>query len=130
MWESSILARPDHQCPLCPPASELPPLSAYLRPEPAKPPVENEYYVVSVNGGAVLSNCGGSVVVRDAVNSDSQRWRVVYGDGDGGDRVALRSVWDDRWLKALDVDGTGRVSTSDERQWWILEEGPSPGSCW
>jgi len=77
----------------------------------------------------VLSKKPGGIVNCDAVNSDTQRWRVEY-ETDGENRVAFKNVSDGKWLRATGGAAYGFVDTSDEKQWWVMEEGTSPGSCW
>jgi hypothetical protein len=81
-----------------------------------------------VSGGAVLSKKPDGILNCDAVNSETQRWRVQYDDE--GDRVAFMNVSDNKWLRAAGGAAFGFVDTSEEKQWWVLEEGTSPGSCW
>lgn len=66
----------------------------------------------------------------EAWNSDSQRWRVEYAGSGLENHVAIKNVSDSKWLRALTGDSNGEVVTADEKQWWTVEEGPSPGSCW
>jgi len=132
MWHSSTLipGAGSCDCYLCrSPSNNKLPLSAYLAPPPDRAPRENAYYVVAVSGGAVLSKKPGGIVNCDAVNSDTQRWRVEY-ETDGENRVAFKNVSDGKWLRATGGAAYGFVDTSDEKQWWVMEEGTSPGSCW
>jgi hypothetical protein len=81
----------------------------------------------------VLSKKGDEVLNCEAVNSETQRWRVEYDDdhaGGGENRVAFMNVSDGKWLRATGGAAFGYVDTSEEKQWWVLEEGTSPGSCW
>jgi hypothetical protein len=81
----------------------------------------------------VLSKKGGGVLNCEAVNSEAQRWRVEYDDdhaGGGENLVAFMNVADGKWLRATGGAAFGYVDTSEEKQWWVLEEGTSPGSCW
>jgi hypothetical protein len=80
----------------------------------------------------VLSKKPDGILNCEAINSETQRWRVEYGDGeDGGEsRVAFMNVSDGKWLRATGGAAFGYVDTSEEKQWWVLEEGVSPGSCW
>jgi hypothetical protein len=138
MWHPSPLlpGAGSCNCYLCRPpssASNKPPLSAYLPPAPTRAPLEHAYYIVAVSGGAVLSKKPDGILNCNAVNSETQRWRVEYGgdDGDGGmSRVAFMNVSDNKWLRAAGGAAFGFVDTSEEKQWWVLEEGTSPGSCW
>jgi hypothetical protein len=115
-------------------SSNKPPLNAYLPPLTTRAPLEHAYYVVAVSGGAVLSKKPDGILNCEAVNSETQRWRVEYGDDDDDDegqiRVALMNVFDGKWLRAAGGAAYGYVDTSEEKQWWVLEEGISPGSCW
>lgn len=80
----------------------------------------------------MLSKRPDGVASCDAVNSNTQRWRVEYGD-DGSEReglVAFMNVFDGKWLRAASGGAYGFVDTAEEKQWWVLEEGVSPGSCW
>jgi hypothetical protein len=99
-----------------------------LPPPPTRAPLEHAYYIVAVSGGAVLSKKSDGILNCDAVNSETQRWRVEYDDD--GDRVAFMNVSDNKWLRAAGGAAFGFVDTSEEKQWWVLEEGTSPGSCW
>jgi hypothetical protein len=124
-------------CHLCRPLSfshKSVPLNSYLAPPPARAPRETSYYIVAVSGGAVLSKKPDGVLNCDAVNSEAQRWWVEYADDHGGgggvSRVAFRNVSDGKWLRAAGGAAYGFVDTSEEKQWWIMEEGRSPGSCW
>lgn len=126
MWHTSNLAGVGScSCYLCQPKL---PLSTYLPRPAARAPLENAYYIVAVSGGTVLSTSPNGIVNKDAVNSDTQRWRVEYGDQEN--RVALMNVSDGKWLRAQTGAAYGQVNTSDEKQWWVIEEGSSPGSCW
>lgn len=81
----------------------------------------------------MLSKKRDGVLNCDAVNSDTQRWRVEYGEHEHAgnqNRVAFRNVSDGKWLRAAGGDAYGFVDTSEEKQWWVLEEGVAPGSCW
>ena len=80
----------------------------------------------------MLSKRPDGIFNKDAVNSGTQRWRVEYDDHDNRDatRVALMNVSDGKWLRAFTSAAYGRVDTSEEKQWWVIEEGTSPGSCW
>lgn len=130
MWHFPAPSNSGHTCLICLPPSRLPPLSAYLPLPAARPPVENAYYIVAVSGGTVLSNQPTGIRSRNAVNSDCQRWRVEYGDVNHKDHVAIRNVSDGKWLRASLGEPSGEVVTANEKQWWIIEEGSSPGSCW
>lgn len=126
MWHTSNLAGVGScNCYLCQPKL---PLSTYLPRPAARAPLENAYYIVAVSGGTVLSKRPDGIFNKDAVNSDTQRWRVEYGDEEN--RVALMNVSDGKWLRAHTGAAYGQVDTSDEKQWWVIEEGSSPGSCW
>ncbi|KAM0718779.1 hypothetical protein Q7P37_005850 [Cladosporium fusiforme] len=129
MWYYPPPSNHGHSCLICLPPSRFPPPSSYLPPPAAKAP-EGAYYIVAVSGGTVLSNQAGGIRSQNAVNSDIQRWRVEYGDISHENHVAIRNVSDGKWLRALTDDACGEVVTADERQWWTIEEGPSPGSCW
>jgi hypothetical protein len=81
----------------------------------------------------VLSKRPDGILNCEAVNSETQRWRVEYSDADdddGATRVAFMNVSDGKWLRAAGGTAYGFVDTSEQKQWWILEEGTSPGSCW
>ena len=91
-------------------------------------PPDSAYYIVAVSGGTVLSKTPDGICTKDAVNSDTQRWRVEYGNEDN--RLALMNVSDGKWLRASTGAAYGLVNTSIEKQWWVIEEGDSPGSCW
>ena len=79
----------------------------------------------------MLSKRPDGILNCDVVNSETQRWRVEYSEGhDGEDRVAFMNVSDNKWLRATGGGAFGFVDTSEDKQWWVLEEGVSPGSCW
>ncbi|GAB7326839.1 hypothetical protein MBLNU13_g10772t2 [Cladosporium sp. NU13] len=124
MWHTSTLPGfGSCDCYLCQPK-----LPTYLPRPAARAPRENAYYIVAVSGGTVLSKRPDGIFNKDAVNSDTQRWRVEYGDE--ANRVALMNVSDGKWLRAFSSAAYGHVDTSEEKQWWVIEEGTSPGSCW
>lgn len=130
MGHNCILAGPGScSCYLCRPQI---PLSAYLPRPAARAPPQSAYYIVAVSGGAVLSKCLDGVASCDAVNSNTQRWRVEYGDDESEQEglVAFMNVSDGKWLRAASGSAYGFVDTAEEKQWWVLEEGVSPGSCW
>lgn len=124
MWHTSTLPGfGSCDCYLCQPK-----LPTYLPRPAARAPRENAYYIVAVSGGTVLSKRPDGIFNKDAANSDTQRWRVEYGDD--ANRVALMNVSDGKWLRAFTSAAYGHVDTSEEKQWWVIEEGTSPGSCW
>jgi hypothetical protein len=128
MWQSPTPASvASCNCYLCRPK---PPQITYLPRPASRAPLEDAYYIVAVSGGTVLSKQPDGLFAKDASNSDSQRWRVEYEDDQAGNRVALLNVADGKWLRAFSGAAYGRVDTSDEKQWWVMEEGGSPGSCW
>lgn len=126
MWHTSTFAGARScDCYLCQPQI---PLSAYLPRPAARAPLENAYYIVAVAGGTVLSKRPDGIFNKNAANSDTQRWRVEYGEDEN--HVALMNVSDGKWLRAFSGASYGRVDTSEEKQWWVMEAGTSPGSCW
>ena len=86
------------------------------------------FYIVTVSGGQCLEKTSAGLVDKDASNSDAQRWTLEYGTNEN--TVAFQNVSNGQYLFASNGAAYGKIDTSIVKQWWTLEEGRSPGSCW
>lgn len=103
-------------------------LYIFLFSELSKMPADGAFYIVTVSGGTVVDKQSNGVFDRNAEEeSSSQHWTVEYGDSPT--QVAFQNASNGGWLRAFTGAAYGKVDCG-EKQWWTLEKGPSPGSCW
>lgn len=90
------------------------------------------FYIVTVAGGKCLDNTQSSNGVLDCIPKDSagQKWVIETSDSDPN-IVAFKSCADGKYLRNNEPNkiNWGRIGMGDEKQWWTLEQGRTPGSC-
>ncbi|KAK4579848.1 hypothetical protein LTR86_000049 [Recurvomyces mirabilis] len=92
-------------------------------------PESTSFFIVAANGGMVAQKTPGGIYNKIADHTNTaQRWTLEYGD-EAGTKVAFQNVSNGQWLRASSGAAAGKVDLGD-KQWWTLEQGRAPGSCW
>jgi len=86
-------------------------------------------YIVTVSGGTCVEKTATGVFDKTCFKSnDAQHWTAEYGKTD--DQVVFQNSSNGEYLCAKSGAAYGQVTTSTEKQWWTLEQAPSPGAWW
>ncbi|KAK3673917.1 hypothetical protein LTR78_006119 [Recurvomyces mirabilis] len=92
-------------------------------------PESTSFFIVAANGGMVAQKTPAGIYNKIADHTNTaQRWTLEYGD-EAGTKVAIQNVSNGQWLRATSGAAAGKVDLGD-KQWWTLEQGRAPGSCW
>lgn len=87
-------------------------------------------FIIAVTGGHVaeFQQSGIKTGVSDSSKKD-QHWTIEYSP-DKENVVAFQNARNGQYMRALTGAAYGTISTGKEKQWWTLEQGHAPGSCW
>ncbi|KAL1303198.1 hypothetical protein AAFC00_006619 [Neodothiora populina] len=86
------------------------------------------FYIVAVSGGTCVEATARGIFAKDCNGSAEQQWTVQYGDAQ--DQVAFQNASSGEWLNATSGSASGKVGTSETKQWWAMSKSNEAGSIW
>lgn len=86
-------------------------------------------FIIAIVGGNVVENKSNGLFNCTSSSSNSaQHWTIEYSK-DNANVVAFQNASDGQYLRAKSGKAYAETTTGD-KQWWTLEQGHAPGSCW
>lgn len=91
-------------------------------------PKDGAYYISAVSGGNCVTKTTNGLLDKYCDGSSAQHWTIEAGDEPN--KVAFQNAENGEYLFVVQGYKWGKIDTSSTKQWWILEKGTSPGTCW
>jgi len=86
------------------------------------------FYLLNTAGGNCAEATANGVFDKKCSESNAQHWTAEYGDNPS--IVAFRNASNGKYLRATSGNHYAAVTTSDDKQWWTLEQDNPAGSFW
>jgi len=85
-------------------------------------------YIVALCGGLCVEKMPEGLKDNDCKGNKTQQWTVEYGGNEN--EIAFQNVGNGEWLFMTKGAQWAKCDTSTKKQWWTLQKGEAPGSCW
>jgi len=86
------------------------------------------FYLLTTAGGTCAEATPSGVFDKKCTESSAQQWTAEYGND--SNVVAFRNAGNGKYLRATGGNHYAAVTTSDDKQWWTLEQDNPAGSFW
>ncbi|KAK5126151.1 hypothetical protein LTR85_011507 [Meristemomyces frigidus] len=87
------------------------------------------FFLIAVNGGRVTEKKSNGLFDCTSDSSNAAQHWTVETDPSNDNIVAFQNASNGQYLRAFVGTAAGKVDTGD-KQWWTMEPGHAPGSCW